>query len=101
MKIFKTIDDKFAEIGFTKIKEDKYGVSYTRYDKKYMFRQRLDIVYKEYGPNIIQSYDSNLNDTKGIGNTCVGLSMYEAKLCIKKMKQWMKKYDRKESKEIY
>ena len=37
MKLFKTIDDKFAEIGFTKIKEDKHGVSYTRYDNLYKF----------------------------------------------------------------
>ena len=101
MKIFKTIDDKFAEIGFTKVKEDKHGISYTRYNKKYNFTQCLDILYKEYGANIIQSYDVNLHDTKGIGNTCVGLTMYEAKLCIKKMKQWMKKYKIKDNKEIY
>ena len=101
MKIFKTIDEKFAEIGFTKVKEDKHGISYTRYNKNYNFTQHLDILYKEYGANIIQSYDSNLNDTKGRGNTCVGLTIYEAKLCIKKMKHWMKKYNRKESKEIY
>ena len=101
MKIFKTIDEKFAEIGFTKVKEDKYGISYTRYNEKYKYTQCLDIVYKEHGSNLIQSYDSNLYDTKGIGNTCVGLSMHEAKLCIQKMKQWMKKYNRKESKEIY
>lgn len=101
MKIFKTIDDKFAEIGFTKIKEDKYGVSYTRDDKEYKFTQCLDILYKEHGPNLIQSYDSSLYDTKGIGNTCVGLTMYESELCIKKMKQWMKKYKIEDSKEIY
>ena len=96
MKLFKTIDDKFAEIGFTKIKEDKHGVSYTRHDNLYKFTQHLDILYKEYGPNLIQSYDLSLHDTKGIGNTCVGLTMYEAKLCIKKMKKWMKKYNIKE-----
>lgn len=101
MKLFKTIDDKFDEIGFTKIKEDKYGVSYTRYNKKYQFTQCLDILHKEYVPSIIQSYDSNLYDSKHIGNTCVGLTMYEAKLCIKKMKQWMKKYNIKDNKEIY
>ena len=49
----------------------------------------------------MQSYDANLYDTKGIGNTCVGLTMYEAKLCINKIKQWMKKYKIKDSKEIY
>ena len=45
MKIFKTIDDKFAEIGFIKVKEDKHGISYTRYNKKYNFTQCLDILY--------------------------------------------------------
>ena len=39
------------------------------------------------GQHIVQSYDENLTDTKGIGNTCAGLTMYEMKLCIKKMKQ--------------
>ena len=34
MKIFKTIDDRFAKIGFIKVKEDKPGISYTRCDKK-------------------------------------------------------------------
>jgi len=30
MKLFKTTDEKLADIGFTKVKEDKYGVKYTR-----------------------------------------------------------------------
>lgn len=92
MKLFKTIDDRFKEIGFTKTKEDKYGVSYTRYNLDYKFTQNLDILYKEHGANIIQSYDASLHDINNIGNTCVGLTIYEVKLCIKKMKQWMKKY---------
>lgn len=92
MKLFKTIDDKFEEIGFIKNKEDKYGVSYTRYNLEYEYTQNLDILYKEHNPNIIQSYDATLYDINNIGNTCVGLTLYETKLCIKKMKQWMKKY---------
>lgn len=60
MKLFKTIDDKFDEIGFIKVKEDKHGTSYARCDKKYNFTQYLDILYKEYITNIIQSYDLNL-----------------------------------------
>ena len=35
MKLFKTVDEKLAEIGFTKEKEDKYGCVYKRKDKKY------------------------------------------------------------------
>ena len=34
MKLFKTIDEKFEEIEFKKIKEDKYGVTYQRQNKK-------------------------------------------------------------------
>lgn len=85
--IFKSIDEKFAEIGFVKIKEDEYGAVYKRRVDKYNYTQTLDLVHKASGRHIIQSYDEELTDQKKIGNTCVGLTMYEAKLCVKKMKQ--------------
>ena len=87
MKLFKSIDTQFEEIGFKKIKEDEYGVSYKRFNKQFKFTQVLDILHKSSGKHIVQSYDSSLTDTKNIGNTCVGLTMYEMKLCLKKMKQ--------------
>jgi hypothetical protein len=87
MKLFKTIDDKFAEIGFVKIEECIYFARYQRYNKEYKFTQSLDLCKKSNGRHIVQSYDDELNDQKGIGSTCVGLTMYEMKLCIKKMKQ--------------
>ena len=40
MKLFKTVDRKLAEIGFTKEKEDKYGCVYKRKDKEYNFTQK-------------------------------------------------------------
>lgn len=51
------------------------------------------LAHKKNGKHIIQSYDKNLTDSKGIGNTCVGLTYYETKLFMKKMKQkgWMDK----------
>lgn len=87
MKLFKSIDEKFAEIGFKKVREDKYGVEYERKNKKYAYIQSLCLLHKKSGKHIIQSYDKNLMDEKKIGNTCVGLTMYEMKLCLKKMKQ--------------
>lgn len=87
MKVFKTIDEKFKEIGFDKVNENEYGVHYQRVDKDYKFVQTLYLCHKESGRHIVQSYDENLMDSKGIGNTCVGLTMYEIKLCYKKMKQ--------------
>lgn len=34
MKLFKTVDEKLAEIGFVKEEEDKYGCVYKRKDKE-------------------------------------------------------------------
>ena len=87
MKLFKTVDEKFEEIGFVKVNENEFMVHYQRQDEDYKFVQTLCLCRKETGRHIVQSYDENLMDAKGIGNTCVGLTMYEMKLCIKKMKQ--------------
>lgn len=87
MSFFKTIDDKFAELGFVKIEENCYGVIYERTNEQYNFTQVIHLAHKKNGRHIIQSYDKNLFDNKKIGNTCVGLSMYETKLCLKKMKK--------------
>lgn len=87
MKLFKTIDKKFAEIGFKKIEEGSYVTRYQRYDAEYKFMQTLDLLHKASGRHVVQSYDIHLMDDKKIGNTCVGLTMYEMKLCLKKMKQ--------------
>lgn len=94
MKLFKTVDEKLAEIGFTKEKENEYGCVYKRKDKKYNFTQEVVIEYKESGRHILQSYDPDLGDDKGIGNACVGLTGYEMKLFLKKMKR-MKMYSGK------
>ena len=90
MKLFKTIDEKFSEIGFTKVKENEYSANYER-STKFGYVQCLDLVHKASGMHIIQSYEKGLN-TDGFNNS-VGLTMYEAKLCRKKMKRmgWKEK----------
>lgn len=87
MKLFKSVDEKLKEIGFVKIEEDKYGVRYERKNSKYNFTQSVDILHKASGRHILQSYDPDLMDEKKVGNTCVGLTGYEMKLFLKKMKQ--------------
>ena len=86
-KIFKTVDEKLEDLGFKKVQDDDHIVSYERYDEQYQFTQVLDILHKSSGEHIIQSFDKNLFDEKGIGNTCMGLTYYETKLALKKMKQ--------------
>lgn len=85
--MFKSIDRKFADIGFIKEEENEYGVTYKRENKKYGFVQTLYLGHKANGKHIVQSYDENLMDEKKIGNTCVGLTIYEMKLVLKKMKK--------------
>ena len=87
MKLFKSVDEKLKEIGFVKIEEDKHGVRYERKNSKYNFIQSVDILHKASGRHLLQSYDAELTDQKKIGCTCVGLTGYEMKLFLKKMKQ--------------
>lgn len=86
-KLFKTIDDKFLEIGFQKVQDDKYVATYERKVEKYNFTQVLAICHKDSGRHIVQSYDKDLFDDKKIGNTNVGLTYYEMKLVLKKMRK--------------
>ena len=87
MKILKTVDEKLADIGFVKLNENKYGVDYERKDNKFNYTQVVSIGHKRSGRHILQSYDKNMKDEYGGGNTCVGLTGYEMKLFLKKMKQ--------------
>ena len=85
IKLFKSVDDKLFDIGFIKIRDDKYGCEYTRQCDT--FTQKVVIIRKKSGRHILQSYDPTLFDAQNIGNTCVGLTGYEMSLFLKKMKQ--------------
>lgn len=86
IKLFKRIDDRLLDIGFRKIREDKHGVEYQRFNEKYNYTQVVVISHKQSGAHILQSYDNSLFDSKDVGNTNVGLTGYEVKLFLKKMK---------------
>ena len=62
MKIFKNIDEKFKEIGFIKVKDDEYAVTYERINNIFGYTQVIDILHKKSGRHIIQSYDKHLMD---------------------------------------
>ena len=47
MKIFKNIDEKFEDLGFKKVKDDQYAVTYERYNGKGKYIQVLDICHKK------------------------------------------------------
>lgn len=54
MKLFKSIDEKFAEIEFRKISEDEYGAEYERKDEKHGYTQSLALLNKQSGKHIVQ-----------------------------------------------
>lgn len=88
IKLFKNVDEKLAEIGFIKIEENEYGAVYTRKNEEYKYTHTVSILRKSSGRHILQSYDSDLFDTKSIGNTSIGLTGYEMKLFLKHTPIW-------------
>ena len=86
MKLFKTTDEKFEEIGFKKIGESNYMVRYERMHKQAKYTQSLEFYETKHGC-IIHSYVKNSFDQEGIENSGVAMTPYEMKLCIKKTRE--------------
>ena len=80
IKLFKNVDEKLAEIGFIKIKENEYGVVYTRKNEECKYTHTVSILRKSSGSHILQSYDAYSFNS-------VGLTGYEMKLFLKKMRK--------------
>lgn len=82
------IDKKLEAIGFEKISDDKYSVTYKKYIKKYDYTHILAILHKTSGRHIIQSYSHDAAaENKCFSSCVVGLTGYETKLILAKMKR--------------
>lgn len=81
MKLFKSVDEKLSEIGFEKNYESYSGADYEKYVEALNFAHKVSIVRKSSGKHLLCSY---VPDTGNIG---AGLTGYEMKLFLKKMKQ--------------
>lgn len=79
------VDKAFEKLGFVKIEnENPHVIQYER-KKEQGYIQCLDLVYKNSGKHIIQSYQKDIN--KDGFNNMVGLTAREAVLAAKKMRQ--------------
>lgn len=86
-------DKKFEEIGFNKTDEEQVSVNnnrgmfvgYERENKEFGFIHRLTISVKSSGDCLIHSYVKSVN-SEGFNNV-VGLTAYEMKLALRKMKE--------------
>lgn len=81
MKLFKSVDEKLSEIGFEKFYESDSGADYEKYVESLNFAHKVSIERKGNGKHLLWSYAP---DAENIG---VGLTGYEMKLFLKKMKQ--------------
>lgn len=77
-------DKKFEKLGYTKVKESNFSVSYEKRISDFNYTQCIDIYHKENIPNIAISYQANVN-TDGFNN-CVGMSAKEMRAVLLKMK---------------
>ena len=88
--MFKKADKLLKRLGFEKIEENKFGVSYRKENKEYNFAQRLDIGHKADGNHLLQSYVEGTN-SDGFNN-CVGITYPEMKAVMKKFRELKRKF---------
>lgn len=85
--IFSNVDKKFEKIGFKKIADNEYCVRYERYNEEFAYTHVIYLGHKASGRHIIQSYNKTGMHNNLTGNVCVGLTYYEMKLALRKMRQ--------------
>ncbi len=83
--MFKTTEKKLNKLGFVKVKDDKYGITYEKKVDEYNYTHVVDILHKNSGKHILQSYSKE--NTTNEGSLMVGLKYNELKLFTKEMKR--------------
>jgi hypothetical protein len=85
---FKSVDERFAELGFFKVHESEYGARYEKRCAKYV--HVIAIVSKRTGKHVIQSYEKAVN--KECFNNAVGMTELEASAALDKLRELKRKY---------
>lgn len=88
--LFTNVDKKLEKLGFKKVNTGTFSATYERVHDLFGYTHVLDIRIRDNGVSYIQSYDKDLFDTKGVGNTCVALTYVEASLASAKARQLLK-----------
>lgn len=82
MKLFKSVDEKLSEIGFEKFYESDSSADYEKYVEGLNFIHKVSIERKGNSKHLLWSYIPDFTE-----NIAIGLTSYEMKLFLKKMKQ--------------
>lgn len=83
--MFRNADKLFKKIGFEKVYESNIVVQYEKKNDKFNYIHQIELIHKNSAKHLIMSCDKNLNGENF--NNAVGLTAYQAGLCIKKMKE--------------
>ena len=95
MTLFRIADKKLAEIGFIKVEENDTMTMFHRVNKKLGYTQHLALIRGEDGQHIALSYDRGLRNRRDYArDNTDGLTMYEMKLCVRKMRELGWKIDK-------
>lgn len=86
----KSVDKQFEDLGFVKVSENDSFCAYRRFNVKYSYNQRLDIIKKKTGKHIIQSYEEEPNSDDF--SNVVGLEEKEASLAVRKLREMRRKH---------
>lgn len=91
MRLFRNVDEKLKDLGFRKVNENEFGVSYIKEASiAAKYNHVISIVSKLNGNHLIQSYEEKVNTDNF--NNVVGLTYKETKLAMKKYRQLKRKY---------
>ena len=88
--LFIKADKAMKKLGFEKIEESKFGVTYRRENKQFNFIERLDICHKANGNHLIMPYIEGIN-SDGLNNSGA-LTYSEMKTVMKKYRELKRKY---------
>lgn len=82
------IDRKFRDLGFVRLDDNKFGVSYRRETVHYI--HRIDILKLKSGDYVIKSYQEDFTGG-GDYNNAIGMGLYETQLALKRLKRMRRK----------
>lgn len=83
--MFKTVDEKFAEIGFKKTYESAFSISYEK-ETEYWYIHCIEIDHKKNGKHCVFSFLKKKTETVPSDDAAaIGMTVEEMRLCAKKM----------------
>lgn len=87
----KDVDEELKKCGFTKTEENKFCVSYERYNDEFQYVHCVELHLSSHKQScFIMSYEKEIN--KDGFNNCVGLTGYEMSLILNKINMLAKQY---------